>query len=235
MSSMSPRPTTSTSPQAKAILAAGRHVVCEKPLAMTADESAELVALAARSGLVNATNFNIRYYPLNQHAHELVAGGGARRCPAGHRPLLPGLAAARDRLELAARSRTRRGPAGGRRHRLPLARPDRFITGQRIVAVMAELCHVHRGPPASRPGRSRRSRPRSPPRPSPRHRDRGHRLDPAALRRRRPRRREHLPDQCRAQELAPVRDLRLRPPRSPGTRSSPIRCGSAIANGRTRS
>ncbi len=34
-------------PQAKAILAAGRHVVCEKPLAMTAAESAELVALAA--------------------------------------------------------------------------------------------------------------------------------------------------------------------------------------------
>jgi predicted dehydrogenase len=63
-------------PQAKAILAAGKHVVCEKPLAMTADESAELVRLAAETGLVNATNFNIRYYPLNQHAQELVAGGG---------------------------------------------------------------------------------------------------------------------------------------------------------------
>jgi len=63
-------------PQAKAILAAGKHVVCEKPLAMTADESAELVRLAAETGLVNATNFNIRYYPLNQHAHELIASGG---------------------------------------------------------------------------------------------------------------------------------------------------------------
>jgi predicted dehydrogenase len=62
-------------PQTKAILAAGKHVVCEKPLALTAGESAELVRLAADSGVVNATNFNIRYYPLNQHAHELITGG----------------------------------------------------------------------------------------------------------------------------------------------------------------
>jgi predicted dehydrogenase len=61
--------------QARAILEAGKHVVCEKPLAMTAAESAELVDLATRTGLVNATNFNIRYYPLNQHAREQVAAG----------------------------------------------------------------------------------------------------------------------------------------------------------------
>jgi predicted dehydrogenase len=63
-------------PQVKEILAAGRHVVCEKPLAMTSEESAELVELAGRSGRVNAVNFNIRFYPLNQHVSELVAGGG---------------------------------------------------------------------------------------------------------------------------------------------------------------
>ena len=62
--------------QALAALEAGKHVVCEKPLAMTAAESARLVETAARTGLVNATNFNIRYYPLNQHAHEVVTGGG---------------------------------------------------------------------------------------------------------------------------------------------------------------
>ena len=61
--------------QTKAILTAGRHVVCEKPLAMTATGSAELVELAAVSGLINATNFNIRYYPLNQQARETVADG----------------------------------------------------------------------------------------------------------------------------------------------------------------
>jgi predicted dehydrogenase len=63
-------------PQVKEILAAGRHVVCEKPLAMTSAESAELVALAAASGLVNAVNFNIRFYPLNQHVATLIRGGG---------------------------------------------------------------------------------------------------------------------------------------------------------------
>jgi predicted dehydrogenase len=62
-------------PQARRILSAGRHVVCEKPLAMTSAESAELVDLAAASGLVNAVNFNIRWYPLNQHVAAMVAGG----------------------------------------------------------------------------------------------------------------------------------------------------------------
>jgi len=62
--------------QTEAALRAGKHVVCEKPLAMTAEASAGLVALAAETGLVNVTNFNIRYYPLNQHARALVADGG---------------------------------------------------------------------------------------------------------------------------------------------------------------
>ncbi|MDQ2673075.1 MAG: Gfo/Idh/MocA family oxidoreductase, partial [Chloroflexota bacterium] len=62
--------------QVREILAAGRHVVCEKPLALTSAESGELVELAAASGRVNAVNFNIRFYPLNQHVHELIAGGG---------------------------------------------------------------------------------------------------------------------------------------------------------------
>lgn len=62
--------------QARAALAAGKHVVCEKPLALTAIESAELVDLAAKSSRVAAVNFNIRFYPLNQHASELIAAGG---------------------------------------------------------------------------------------------------------------------------------------------------------------
>lgn len=49
---------------AKKALQAGKHVVCEKPLATTVEEAEELVQLADASGLVNALHFNIRYYPL---------------------------------------------------------------------------------------------------------------------------------------------------------------------------
>ena len=62
-------------PQTKQILAAGRHVVCEKPLAMTSDESSELVRLAAISGKVAAVNFNLRFYPLNHHVRKVVRDG----------------------------------------------------------------------------------------------------------------------------------------------------------------
>ncbi len=62
-------------PQVKAILAAGRHVVCEKPLALTSAETADLVAIAEASGLIHAVNFNIRFYPSCQHVRGLVEGG----------------------------------------------------------------------------------------------------------------------------------------------------------------
>jgi predicted dehydrogenase len=61
--------------QAVAALAAGKHVVCEKPLAMTSAQTAELVALAARTGLVCATNFNVRFYPQCLQAREMVRAG----------------------------------------------------------------------------------------------------------------------------------------------------------------
>lgn len=50
--------------QSKAVLLAGKHVVCEKPLAKDLHEAEELTALAAQTGLVNAVHFNLRYYPL---------------------------------------------------------------------------------------------------------------------------------------------------------------------------
>ena len=59
-------------PQVKESLAAGKHVICEKPLAMTAAQSAELLELAERSGLVHCTNFNLRYYPQVQEARYML-------------------------------------------------------------------------------------------------------------------------------------------------------------------
>ena len=61
---------------AKAALSAGKHVVCEKPLAMTSAESGDLLRLAESSGLVHAVNFNIRFYPICQHLRQLVQDGG---------------------------------------------------------------------------------------------------------------------------------------------------------------
>ena len=51
-------------PMAKAALLAGKHVVCEKPLATTVKEAEELLALATEKKLVHAVSFNLRYYPL---------------------------------------------------------------------------------------------------------------------------------------------------------------------------
>jgi predicted dehydrogenase len=141
--------------QSKAILAAGRHVICEKPLALDAAGSAELVELAAASGLVNATNFNIRYYPLNQQARETVAAGtlGDVRLVTG-RYFQDWLLHDSDwnwRLQPDRGGALRAvGDIGS--HWMDLMT---YITGQRIVAVMADLTtfietrHEPSGPVAS--------------------------------------------------------------------------------------
>ncbi|MBN8594097.1 MAG: Gfo/Idh/MocA family oxidoreductase [Anaerolineae bacterium] len=60
----------------KQALLAGKHVICEKPLAMNAAETAELVELAkAHPNLVGAVNYNKRFYPLVQHARDMVRSG----------------------------------------------------------------------------------------------------------------------------------------------------------------
>jgi predicted dehydrogenase len=61
--------------QARLALEGGKHVVCEKPLAIDSKESGDLLALAEGSGLVHCTNFNIRFYPQCQEARALVANG----------------------------------------------------------------------------------------------------------------------------------------------------------------
>jgi predicted dehydrogenase len=60
---------------AKSLLDAGKHVMCEKPLAMNSKESAALVAHAKRRKRVGGVTYNLRYYPLCQEAHALVERG----------------------------------------------------------------------------------------------------------------------------------------------------------------
>lgn len=50
--------------QAKAVMEAEKHVICEKPLAISLQEAEDLVKIAKITGLVNAVHFNLRYYPM---------------------------------------------------------------------------------------------------------------------------------------------------------------------------
>ncbi len=60
---------------AKAALKAGKHVLCEKPLAMTAAESLELAGLEKSSGLAAGVNYNMRFYPLCLEAGHRLRNG----------------------------------------------------------------------------------------------------------------------------------------------------------------
>ena len=59
-------------------LQAGKHVMCEKPLAMDSSESAQLVTLAQeaqKSNIAAGVNYNIRYYPLCREAADRARQG----------------------------------------------------------------------------------------------------------------------------------------------------------------
>ena len=126
-------------PQVRDTLAAGKHVVCEKPLAMTSEETGELHRLAEESGLVHAVNFNIRYYAQNQEARTRVQAGeigDVRLISGGY--LQDWLLLDTDwnwRLDPAAGGSLRAvGDIGS--HWLDLVT---YITGRHVEAVMADL------------------------------------------------------------------------------------------------
>jgi len=58
-----------------AALRAGKHVVCEKPLALNTRETAPIVKLVRTTGKVFAVNYNVRFYPAVLQLHRLVAQG----------------------------------------------------------------------------------------------------------------------------------------------------------------
>ena len=125
--------------QVRDALAAGKHVVCEKPLAMNSEETADLVRLAEESGLVHAVNFNIRFYAQNQEARARVQSGEI-----GDVHLISG-GYLQDWLLLDTDWNWRLDPAAGGSlravgdigsHWLDLVT---FITGRHVEAVMADL------------------------------------------------------------------------------------------------
>ena len=62
-------------PVIKAALARRKHVVSDKPLAMTANDARDLWRAAEQAGVVHAVTFNYRGNPLVQQAREMIAAG----------------------------------------------------------------------------------------------------------------------------------------------------------------
>jgi len=56
-------------------LDAGKHVLCEKPIALDADEAAALVAARQRTGKLVGEAFMVRHHPQWRRARELVRSG----------------------------------------------------------------------------------------------------------------------------------------------------------------
>ena len=124
---------------AEAAIAAGRHVVCEKPLATDAVAAEALSAAAAAAGVVAAVPFVYRFYPMVREARARV-----RRDDLGPIGLING-AYLQDWLAAAGSSDWRVDPALGGPSR---AFADigshwcdlvEFVSGQRLVAVSAQM------------------------------------------------------------------------------------------------
>ncbi len=62
-------------PQAMAAIAAGKHVLCEKPLAMSLADAIAMVEAAEKAGLVFATNHHLRCSGSHRAVRDLIAAG----------------------------------------------------------------------------------------------------------------------------------------------------------------
>ena len=127
----------------RSALDAGKHVVCEKPLATDPAEAAELERLAAEADVVAAVPFVYRFYPTVRHARAMVAGGEVGTLWLLHGSYLQDWLAA----------------AGGTNWRVDAARGGasrafgdvgihwcdlmEFVTGHRITALTARTAVVH--------------------------------------------------------------------------------------------
>jgi predicted dehydrogenase len=120
-------------------LAAGKHVICEKPLATTVADAADLAGLAGASGLVCAVPFVYRYYPTVREARSRLGSGELGPVHLIHGSYLQDwLASARDqnwRVDPALGGASRAFADIGV-HWCDLVE---FATGHRIVAVAATM------------------------------------------------------------------------------------------------
>ena len=121
------------------LIAAGKHIICEKPLALTSDEGLGMLRAAEAAGIVHAICFNVRFNPVLQEARAMV-----RRGDLGPPRLISG-GYLQDWLLLDTDWNWRVDPAASGRlravadigsHWLDLVR---FVTGLRVTEVFADL------------------------------------------------------------------------------------------------
>jgi predicted dehydrogenase len=129
-------------PFAEAALRAGKHVVCEKPLALDAEQAARLAEVAGETGLVATVPFVYRYHPMAREARARIASGGLGAVRLLHGGYLQDwLSDAADdnwRVDSAVGGASRAfGDIGS--HWFDLVE---FLIGERVAALCAQTLHV---------------------------------------------------------------------------------------------
>jgi len=120
-------------------LRAGKHIVSEKPLALSATEASQLVNLAHSTDLVNAVDYNYRGYPLVQQMRIMIAQGAIGQVWAVHGSYLQDWMLYPTDYNwrvLAERGGESRAMSDIGTHWCDLAQ---WVTGQRISRVMSRL------------------------------------------------------------------------------------------------
>ncbi|WP_446029290.1 Gfo/Idh/MocA family protein [Lelliottia amnigena] len=124
------------------ILRAGKHVLSEKPLCMTPEEARELVELAERAGVVHGVSFVYRQFAMVRQAQSMMREGSLGRLFASHGSYL------QDWMLLDTDYNWRVDAALGGASRAVAdigshwCDTVQFVTGRRIVEVMADLSIV---------------------------------------------------------------------------------------------
>lgn len=125
------------------IIEAGKHLYCEKPLALNAQEGEKLAELIAHRPVANGVNLNYRMNAMVQEMRARVACGEAGR------PFMVSAGYVQDWMMLEDDYDWRLAPeAGGESRAIAdigshLFDTSQFVLGQRITAVCTSLIKVH--------------------------------------------------------------------------------------------
>jgi predicted dehydrogenase len=126
----------------KEIILAGKHVLSEKPLAMSSEESAELLALAKENKVVHGVNFNYRQFPIVKQLETMIRNGELGKVNLVHGSYL------QDWLLFETDFNWRLAPEVGGKSRAVAdigshwCDTVQYVTGKKIVEVFADLATV---------------------------------------------------------------------------------------------